>query len=78
MIDILLEQMIEFFNNGMHQSCLDVLRKLIQIDKDYKEVYYKNAAYIYFLLKDKDKMMVCLNKVNDIKDKQKDLDLHFF
>lgn len=78
MIEILIEQMIEFFNNGMHQSCLDVLRKLIKMDKEYREVYYKNAAYIYYLLKDKDKMMLCLKQVNDIKDKQNDLDLQFF
>lgn len=78
MIDLLLERMVELFNNGMHQSCLDCIRKLIRLDKEYKEVYYKNAAYIYYLLKDKDKMMLCLNEINKIKDKQNELDLQSF
>lgn len=78
MIDLLLERMFEFFNNGMHHSCLDVIRKLIKCDKTHREVYYKNAAYIYYLLKDKDKMMICLNKINEIKDKQNEIDLQYF
>lgn len=78
MIDILLERMYEFLNNGMHHSCLDVIRKLIQIDKRYSFVYYKNAAYIYYLLKDKDKMMVCLNKMNELRDRQNEIDLQSF